>query len=261
MAVLSVAKQELYAKHRANGFMPKKAAQAAGYASGSAIYQALEDDVDVAARINELIEERQIAKAARLAAAQAKAVAEGQAVGSVTGVSHAWVIEQLQMNAEDAREAGDFKESNASIKLIGEHLGMWNGGGHEGNGAGGGGQGGAQLIDLDSIDKLTAAADRALNVTPAAKGLPMSSEDQAITLALIEGQGRGSIQRKPLTTGSETDAALEALEAMQAAPALNAKKVDEAGQDELGQQVILDGDAPFMPARLVDPPPPYVDPE
>ncbi|AXQ69537.1 terminase small subunit [Caulobacter phage CcrBL9] len=238
MPVLANAKQELYCKHRANGFVPKKAAQAAGYATGSAVYQGLEEDADVVARIHELIDERNEAKAARMAAAQAKALAEGHTVGTMTGVSHAWVIEQLKMNAEDARESGDFKESNASLKLIGEALGMWGGGlaGKDGAGPGllNGSGDGPMLIDLDSIDKLIGVTDQFHQIALAPPG-ELSVEDRDIAMNLIAGQGSKNLAGdRQLSTGSETDVALQLLDAL------------DDGESEI-------------PAREIIPPPPYQD--
>lgn len=232
MPVLDNAKQELYCKHRANGFVPKKAAQAAGYATGSAIYQGLEEDANIVERIHELIDERNEAKAARMAAAQAKALAEGQTVGSLTGVSHSWVIEQLKMNAEDARESGDFKESNASLKLIGEHLGMWGGGtGGSTPGAGAFLEGGQQLIDLDAIDKLIGVTDAFHPLVEGPKEITVA--DRATAIDLIAGQGAKNLTaERQLTTGSETDVALQMLDENDALPAAAAPDLPPPYQDE-----------------------------
>ncbi|UTU09795.1 putative terminase small subunit [Caulobacter phage BL47] len=217
MPVLANARQELYAKHRANGFVAKKAAQAAGYATGSAIYQGLEEDPEIIARIQELMDERAEAKAARMAAAQAKALAEGHTVGTITGVSHAWVIEQLKMNAEDAREAGDFKESNASLKLIGEAMGMWTGSGNDGGPGGSfnpnGGEGAMQLIDLDAIGQLVQVTDQFHAKLEGPTEVSVDQRDTA--MMLIAGQGTKSLApQREMSTGSETDAALQMLDAL-----------------------------------------------
>ena len=121
MPTLANAKQEKYAKQRASGLIPSKAAVAAGYMPGSAIATNLERDPDVQARIEELhgerVEHREAAAAATRRAAEV--------VGEITGVSHSWVIRELVSLVADARGDGDYKEANAALKLIGEHLGMW----------------------------------------------------------------------------------------------------------------------------------------
>jgi hypothetical protein len=49
-------------------------------------------------------------------------------VGQVTGVSKAWVIQQLAENAINAKQDGDYGESNAALTLIGKEYGMFQGG-------------------------------------------------------------------------------------------------------------------------------------
>jgi hypothetical protein len=46
-------------------------------------------------------------------------------VGQVTGISKAWVIQQLAENAINAKEDGDYGESNAALTLIGKEYGMF----------------------------------------------------------------------------------------------------------------------------------------
>ncbi len=197
MPTLPVARQELYCKHRANGFVPKKAAVAAGFATGSAIYSELEQSPDVITRIQELIDEKQAEKEARQLAARQAA----QTAGEVTGMSIGWVIEQLKINAEDAREAGAFKESNDALKLIGEQFGMWNKGGDGGKDKPA--DAGA-LMDMNAIDKMLASSEH-LEAPAEVKLI-----DQAVMMELIEGQGRPNRipeAARTLETGSETDAA------------------------------------------------------
>lgn len=212
MPCLPNPKQELYAKHRANNFIPKKAAVAAGYATGSAIYTELENDPDVQQRIQELMDERAAKKEAlRVAATEA-----GKIAGEITGVTHGWVISQLKNVSELALDAGDFKEAKEAAVKIGEHLGMFGkqGGGGEG-GSGGTGEGG-HVIDLDMVERLTHQTDHlqpAKNITP-------KEVDPAMVQSLIEGQGGDMFANIPepsnrvapgareLSTGSEADVAM-----------------------------------------------------
>lgn len=205
MPALANEKHERYAKQRANNFIPKKAAVAAGYASGSAIYTELEANTEIQARIEELIDERH----ARKEALRAQAQEAGRMAGEITGVTHGWVINQLKAIAESALDAGEYKEAKESIVKIGEHLGMF------GKGGGNTGQGGALLtdesqpvIDLDMVDALTKATDHLQPVSP---GADLNDVDPILIDALIEGQGTHGRRRKPpkpLTTGSETDVAM-----------------------------------------------------
>lgn len=205
MPALPNARQELYCKHRANGFVPKKAAQAAGYATGSAIYSELEGQAEIVARVHELIDERQQIKDARAEAARQAA----QVSGEITGTNQAWVIEQLKLNVEEARESGDFKESTAALIKIGEHLGMW-GKTSEGDAHNGRGSVADQLINESTLDKLIAATDALHAEDPPALAAP----DQSTIDNLIAGHGPHPRTAVPaaarrLTTGSETDVALE----------------------------------------------------
>lgn len=211
MPSLANAKQELYAKHRANGFIPKKAAVSAGYATGSAIYSELESDPAVVARIQELMDERSARREAMRVAAQEA----GRAAGELSGVSQAWVITQLKNVSDQALEAGDWKEAREAAVKIGEQLGMF---GKSGDGGGGGGNGdgsGQHVIDLDMLDSLTKKTD---HLQP--DKLPAPAEiDPALVNGLIQGHGPGAalpvpareperVRIRPLETGSETDVAL-----------------------------------------------------
>lgn len=205
-------KHELYAKHRANQFIPKKAAVAAGYATGSAIYTELESDPDIQQRINELMDERNARKEAMRVAAQEA----GKVAGELSGVSQGWVMTQLRNISDQALDAGDFKEAKEAAVKIGEHLGMFGKPGEGGTGREGNGDG-QMMIDLDTVAALTRQTDH-LQPQLAA---PIETDPDVIA-ALIEGQGtdigailagtaatsRKSIPKRTLSTGSETDVAM-----------------------------------------------------
>lgn len=204
MPALANLKHELYCKHRSNGFIPKKAALAAGYASGSAIYTELEANPDVQARIQELIDERQARKEAMRVAAQEA----GKVAGEMAGVSNGWVITQLKNISDQALDAGDFKEAKEAAVKIGEHLGMFGKSG-DGSGSNGSGGDGQMVIDLDVVDALTKQTDH-LQPPPA---IEAPVPDQALLDDLIAGQGvdLAAPAKKPerrLDTGSETDVAM-----------------------------------------------------
>lgn len=200
-------RNELYAKHRAKGMIPKKAAIAAGYAQGSAIYSGLEDDPEVVTRIAELTHEFQSQREQQRAAA----LEQAKMVGVLTGVSKAWVIQKLAENAIAAKDDGDYGESNAALTLIGKEYGMFNGGSaiKEGDEARN------QVVDMDQTEGLLAAAEGAMQ--PPAPSTPQPPIDMAMVERLIAGN-RNTREReravtaseRELTTGSETDVALTA---------------------------------------------------
>lgn len=200
MPRLANEKQDLYCKHRANGFLPRKAAIAAGYRTGSAIYTELEKSEEIIARIGELMEEGK----ARREAMRAKAIAQAQTVGALTGVTHAWVIEQLKLNAEEAREAQSFKESNEALKMIGEHLGMFGAAAPEGRP---GADQLQQVINGDILDRLSSVTSGFGEEDEEPQGVQLEERHQA--MALIEGHvGKNMTRDRQLATGSETDVAL-----------------------------------------------------
>jgi F0F1-type ATP synthase assembly protein I len=201
MPRLSNDKQELYAKHRANGFIPKKAALAAGYASGSSIYTALEAEPMIVARTHELIEQRDNEREQRRAHATAEGIAAGAVAGVLAGVDQGWVLQQLRENAQDAAQRGDYKESTAALKLIGDHLGMFKTSAGDDNRRGNDAD---QAMSMDQIDKLTAATEHLLE-----RGAPKEEVDVDLALSLIHGSRPEIAKDRLLTTGSETDVALK----------------------------------------------------
>jgi phage terminase small subunit len=200
MPHLADSRQDLYCQHRARGMIPAQAAIAAGYAAGSGITTKLEETPEIIARIGELMEEIQVR---RLQAREA-AIAAAKTVGESTGMTRAWIIQQLVENAILARQDGDFKESNVALKLIGDEYGMFKGASslddleHVTN----------KTIDLAQTEALLAKAHEVL--TPKPKQI--TQEETAIALDLISGNRKQTVtasQRK-LSTGSETDVALTA---------------------------------------------------
>jgi len=194
-------RHELYALHRARGFVPKRAAACAGFATGSSIYTSLEADADVMNRIMELSQVVQMQKEQNRAAA----IEAARTVGHITGMNKAWVLEQLALNVVAARDDGQIKESNDALKMIGDEFGMWKGtsGVDEVNGEG------RMLIDLDKTDALLNSADHAMTVIP-----PTPDEEPVIDMAIVERLIAGNkpikIKERQLSTGSETDVAMTA---------------------------------------------------
>jgi hypothetical protein len=198
MARLSNDRNELYARHRAKGMIPSKAAMAAGYAPGSSTTH-LEQDAEVVTRISELMDEQKAQREAQRAAA----IEAAKVVGQLTGVTRSWVIQKLAENAQMAAQDGQWKESNAALELIGKDFGMFAGGSSDDDpGA---------VPDTFDMDKLGAMLDSAHGALPK----PVETDASKIfepdmALSLIEGQvarPRLAADRE-LTTGSETDVAL-----------------------------------------------------
>ena len=192
MPQLQNERNELYAKHRANGMIPSKAAICAGYASGSGIYTKLEADPEVAARISELmVENKEKKEQMRLAARQA-----AETVGTMTGVGRAWVIRQLAENAILARQEGEYGESNAALIKIGEEFGMFNG---KGNNTDDKENSIPTSVDLDVLNALADSAKESINPSK-----PPEELDSTRAMRLIEGH---IPRKKPsnMSTGSETD--------------------------------------------------------
>ena len=201
MPILANDRHETYALCRAKGMKPPQAAIAAGFATGSAITSALEKDVDVVNRIREHQEEIKERKDQRRLAAQASA----REIGSLTGKTKAWVVEQLALNAQQAREDGDYGASNNALKLIGEELNMFKGGsaGSED------GADGLPTYDMDVLETVLKPAQDAL-AAPIPEEV-VSERIEPDALKLIEGHGAAAKrirESRRLNTGSETDAAL-----------------------------------------------------
>jgi hypothetical protein len=160
---------------RAKGMIPSKAAIAAGFASGSAVYTELEGNPEVVVRVRELMDELEERK-------QAKSEANREAarvVGQVTGYGKAWVLEKLAENASLAQSDADYKEANVALRLIGEELGMFKGASaaDEESSAG-------QTLDLDKFAALMEGAPLTGLSPP-----PERTVDIDTALGLIEGQG------------------------------------------------------------------------
>lgn len=192
-------KHEIYARHRAKGMLPSKAAVAAGFAAGSSIYSKLEADPDVLARIAELMEEYEMRREQMRAAARE----DGKVVGQLTGVGKSWVISQLAENAQLARMDGDFKESNVALMKIGEHFGMWKGDGKDPNDKT---TENTSVLDVDELNALTEGTQNALDKADDI-ALDKKQNDNLTerALRLIGSTVKSKVDMK---TGSETDAGL-----------------------------------------------------
>lgn len=151
MARLGNDRQELYCYHRAKGQRPAKAAGAAGYATNSAVYSKLEDDPEIVARISELTHEIQTKREQQRAAA----VSAAQMVGKVTGLTRAWVLEQLAENVVAARQIDDIANSNSSLEMIDRILKENSNLGGDGNGPTTFDVDGAHAL-LNKMDEITA---------------------------------------------------------------------------------------------------------
>lgn len=204
MPLLSDKRQEMYARARAKGMVPAKAAVAAGYATGSSIYAKLEEDKEVISRIVELQEEFELKKEQQRAAARAS----GEHIGKLTGIGRAWVLRELAENAAMARHEGKYMESNASLKMIGEELGMWKGTGDDEKNA----NGMPEALDFNTLESLTDAAHDAIN--PPLPDPLTDSEETDLEMRERERAARlieGSTNRKkiePLDLDSETTVAM-----------------------------------------------------
>lgn len=151
MPVLPDERHEQYAKMRANGLVPAKAAVAAGYAVGSGTATKLEENPLIIQRVGELIQQFALEKEQRRAAA----IESARVVGHNTGIGRSWIVQKLAENAQIAANDGDYKESNIALKLLGDHYGMWGGGGDPNHPTGDI----PSTLDVDSIAKLTERLD------------------------------------------------------------------------------------------------------
>jgi hypothetical protein len=216
---LENATHETYARHRANGLIPARAAVAAGYVTGTSITTELERDPKIIARIEELMEERN----ARTEARKAQAIEAGKIVGTVTGMSHAWVLEKLGQNAIDAAQEGDFKESNAALKLIGEQLGMW------GKVVPGDDAPGRSMPDqitdaaMERIERLNGHLDW----VEAGDETPIAIVDQRDVDHLLGRVPPAPAAERDTVTGSESDVALRAAPAPTSSPMDALQSVEE----------------------------------
>ncbi len=195
-------RQEIYCKHRAKGLPPAKAATVAGYATGSGITTTLEAEPEIITRIRELMEEAETERATKKAAA----IASAKIVGTMTGVSRAWVLERLAENAQLAANDGEYKDSNSALELIGKELGMFNGASK--------GEGEGEDTPQMGLDQMTNILDEAEASRPALAppdGTEIYTPSQEQVLDMLGGSLKGKVnlaEARQLTTGSETDIAL-----------------------------------------------------
>uniref|UniRef100_A0AB74ULW8 Terminase small subunit n=1 Tax=Caulobacter phage BL57 TaxID=3348355 RepID=A0AB74ULW8_9VIRU len=189
-------RHEMYAMMRAKGMMPAQAAQAAGFVKGSSTYAQLEKDPEVQARAQELVEENN-AKREQMRAANEEAA---RIVGQMAGVNKAWVIQKLAENAQNAAQDGDYKESNAALKLIGEEFAMFQGASAEGreNGAG------ERVFDLDNLTAVLQPAAKIIAPKVTQKVDPQAAFD------LIAGNSTAAKRQREaraFSEGGDADAA------------------------------------------------------
>lgn len=225
MPVLANPRQEIYCKHRAKGLNPQKAAIAAGYSNGSGTASNLENDPDVVKRIEEIMEADEV----RRVQAREAAIASAKMVGAMTGVSRAWVLEQLAENAKLAANDGEYRDSNSALELIGKELGMF--------------QGASKGTNEDtapppmSLDAMTSIMQEAEANRPA---LPMKDDEEIFNPTaddirdMLGGQLGGApnlAKARELSLGSETDIAFHedygALPDDEEAPATDAENDTE----------------------------------
>lgn len=187
---------------RAKGMVPSKAAVAAGYATGSAIYTELESSPEMVVRIQELLDEFEERRERRREAAKEAS----KVVGQTVGLGKAWVLQRLAENAALAAESGDFKESNAALKLIGDEFGMFSGG----SGLNDEGDGSVPAFDFDRLAEVL-SKNPALEAPDEDDALEGPEDNEALAMSLIEGQSKSAARLardRQLTVGSETDVAL-----------------------------------------------------
>lgn len=197
MPVLANARHELYCSHRAKGMAPAKAAIAAGFATGSAVYSSLEKDADIINRIQEKMDEIKLFRDQRKTAALEAA----RTVGKMTGYSRAWVLTQLAELASSAKADGDYAEANTALKMIGQHLGMFKGNTNEKDDE----NDVPSHLDMDTTEALLNGADAALqNQIP--PGAPQKDFDLENAMKLIGQTGKNTVDPhdRKLPTDSET---------------------------------------------------------
>lgn len=188
-------RHETYALLRAKGMKPPQAAQGAGFVAGSAVYSELEKDPEIKARAQELLDENNLKRDQMRTAAHEAA----KVVGQMSGVSKSWVLQKLAENAQMAAQDGDYKESNAALKLIGDEFGMFTGASGEGSDQGDG----KRSYDLDTMSALL---DKAAETLPT----PAPKVDPNVAFDLIAGQGEAAKrarQSRAFSDGEEADMA------------------------------------------------------
>lgn len=208
MPVLPNPKHENYSRHRANGLSPAKAAQVAGYAPGSGITTELEANEEMKARIQEHVDARMNMKERQHVASMSAA----RAVGEAVGISRGWVINKLMENASEAAKDGDYKESNAALKMLGEHVGMFGGGGADPNDPNNLGPAGNDLLNATTMEKIENMDDELAQFEETAEKPAPDTEAVKLLVGadlMREAEGKlGKPAPRGLSTGSETDIAL-----------------------------------------------------
>jgi hypothetical protein len=215
MPRLANERNDLYARHRAKGMAPSKAAIAAGYATGSSTTH-LENDPEIVTRISEYIDQFKSEREAQRAAA----VEAAKVVGSMTGVGRSWVIQQLAEVASLAKQDQDYAQANRALELIGKDFGMF-AGGSDGDGE----STVPRTLDLDALANML---DKAHDALPAPAADPLRTFDDSVALGLIEGQ----TQVRTVTAAPAATAETPEGEAREAQPDADPEEIDPEEADQ-----------------------------
>lgn len=241
MTKLPNERHELYAQHRARGFAPSKAGLAAGYAQGSSTISELEKTPEVMTRVDELLEEQRTKKEQNRAAA----IEAAKVVGNLTGQSKAWVMQKLAEVAALAMSDGEYKDANEALKLIGEEFGMFKGGSADDND-------GATQVTTVNLDAIEAITGHQMGDTATLIPAPLIREEAPVAevsedaLKLIQGHSKRKplAEARQLSTGSETDVALNGEADLDEEAEAGWTKVDPKTSPEDLYRMAMDGVAP-----------------
>lgn len=125
MPKLSNAKHELFARYLANGANQGDAYEKAGYARNNANASVLANRVDVATRVQELIEEKTKSSTAHHGERREK-IKAGATLEEI-GLTREWILGELMNLYEAAAAENQLKEAMALLRLLGHELGMFGG--------------------------------------------------------------------------------------------------------------------------------------
>ncbi|AFU88317.1 terminase small subunit [Caulobacter phage CcrColossus] len=175
-------KHELYARHRAKGMSPSKAAPAANFSPNSSTTH-LEENPEIRARIDELRAEHEAVKEQQNIAAREAA----KVVGQLAGYGRSWVIQQLAEVAGLAKNDQAYKEAITALELIGKDFGMFKGASEEDRGDV------PKTTDLDALASLVNSAHEALPTVEDIHAMPPLNDEEAAEL--IAGQKRAEAEK------------------------------------------------------------------
>ena len=123
MPKLHNAKQELFCRFLARGMTQVEAYERAGYMRSKPNASILASKPDIILRVEELINDREART--RIEAEERSEKLRSAETTEDLGLSRHWVLAELMDNALKAKEVGQFAAANASLKLLGEELGMF----------------------------------------------------------------------------------------------------------------------------------------